>query len=462
MTDQELRKLMDAGVDRNEIEYIISHDEIGSENQDILIRALASGVHDLYESVLQEMLWSGIVWDESKDEHKVLPPEEEELLNTALEYVMDLVEPPSQITPQKQYLNLTYVMRHLFYNENDILSVISPTQGNDIKFRTDAGELWNVYYDTTSLLTVDKRLDPFDFAVLDVIYTLHKNEIDFFSTRWIDMLLSGSSKRSTTKNSLDRIDRSIEKLRYLNIQITIDGIDRAHGKLLSIQRFGNTEGSYYFLNELNDLYEYAAELKQFANVPATYFDTTSLSKEYKFSDTETAIYIKRRIIARVMGILRQSLERHHARTHWNRISLIHAKEKKYYDPKGRQKTISAAADEYPPTKKRGLFAELGLMPDVDGLSPAEQKEIMSKWRKTKADYMRIIRGTLQHLKDIYVILDYIEVRANESKSLREPVIAYDIVCFTKTEVSALNGMRDELKPAYVKKLLNNRLNPTLK
>jgi hypothetical protein len=163
-----------------------------------------------------------------------------------------------------------------------------------------------------------------------------------------------------------------------------------------------------------------------------------------------------------MGILRQSLERHHARTHWNRISLIHAKEKKYYDPKGRQKTVSGVADEYPHTKKRGLFAELGLMPDVDGLSPAEQKEIMSKWRKTKADYMRVIRGTLQHLKDICVILDYIEVRANESKSLREPVIAYDIICFNKTEVNALNGMRDELKPAYVKKLLDNRHNPTQK
>lgn len=455
MTDEQIRKIIESGVDRSEIEYIMMHSEIGEDFQDQLIGLLAKGDLDTYNSAIDELILQG-VWDESKDEAMTFPPEEEEKLNAALDYVMDLDEPPREITPQVQYLNLTYVMRHLFYNKDDILTVLAPDQGNTVKFQTDRGEKWEVYYDTDSLLTVDKRLDPFDFNVLDAIFTLHTNEINFFSTRWIDMILSGSGKRSTTKSSIDRIERSVEKLSYLNVQVTINGEERDYSRLLSVQRFGNDEGSYYYLNELNDFYRYAVEMGQVANTPAAYFDTSKLPKEYKFSDTETAIFIKRRVIARVMGILRQSEAKHHGRQHWNRISLIHSKDKKHINPKGRQKNREADVAEYPHTKRHGLFGELGLLPDVDGLSPAEQKEIMSKWRKPKADYMRVVRGTLEHLKQIYVILDYEEVRPNESKSLRDPVIAYDIICFDKTEVNKLKGMRDEKKPSYVQGLLDKR------
>ena len=456
MTDLELRKLIDAGADRNEIEYIMFHSEIGEEFQNQLLSILARGDIVAYNSAIDELILRGI-WDEDKDADGTLPPDVEEKINAVIDYVMSLEELPREITPQMQYLNLTYVMRHLFYNEHDILSVLTPTDAYTIRFQTDHGEKWEVTYDTDSLLTIDKRLEPFDFAVLDAIYTLHKNEFYFFSTKWIDTILTGSQKRTSTRDSLNRIDYSIEKLSYLNVQITINGQARERTPLLSLQKFyHHVEGNFYYLEKINDLYQYAAEMHQIANVPSEYFATSSLPKEFKFSDTETAIYIKRRIIARVMGIIRQSKDKHHGRQHWNRLSLIQAKETKYYDPKGRQKSIAPDTAEYQSTKKRGLFAELGLLPDIDNLSPDEQKEIMSKWRKTKADYMRVIRGTLEHLKRIYVILDYEEVRPNESKSLRDPVIAYDIICFTKTELNALNGMRDELKPAYVQNLLSKR------
>lgn len=457
MTDQEIRQLIDAGVERSEIEYIMEHTEIDEDVQDQLLRVLSTGDWALYESCIQELIENNL-WDETKDDCKSFSFEEEARLEEALEYIFSLDELPREIVPQVQYLNLTYVMRHLFYNENEILSALTPQQGNTIKFQTDKGERWEVYYDTASLLTVDKRLDPFDFAVLDVIYTLHANDIFFFSTKWIDMLLSGSSKRNTTKGCFERIERSINKLSYLNIQITINDEPREPSRLLAVQRFGNKNGSYYYLNELNDLYTYATEMRQIANVPAAYFDTSKLPKEYKFSDTETAIYVKRRVIARIMGIIRQSEASYQTRKHWNRISLIHAKERKYINPKGRQKFKSANTTEYPHTKKRGLFEELGLIPDVDGLHPSDQKEIMSKWRKTKADYMRVIRGTLEHLKQIYVILDYEEVRPNESKNLRDPVIGYDIICFTKTEANALKSMRNEKKSAYVQRLLDKKHN----
>lgn len=451
MTDLRLKKAIELGVERNEIEYVMLHDEIGEDFQEQLIALLEAGDFTTYQDYLDEMMqW--IIWDNSKDLISVFPTIEEQQLNKAIDHVMNLDELPREILPQTQYLNLTYVMRHLFYNEKDVLSVLTLNQGNTIRFQTDSGERWEIYYDTTSLLTIDKRLDPFDFAVLDAIYTLYKNEIFFFSTKRIDMLLSGNSKRSATKSSIDRIERSIEKLAYLQVQIIIDDEEREFSQLLSVQRFGHSEGSYYYLEKMNDLYSYATEMHQVANVPAAYFDTSTLPKEFKFSDTETSIYIKRRIIARVMGILRQSESNYHPRSHWNRISLIQAKEKKYINPRGRQKTLPQSESQYQRTKKRGLFTELGLMPEIDGLSPQEQKLIMSAWRKKKADYMRVVRGTLEHLKRIYVILDYEEVRPNESKSLREPVIGYDIICFDRTENNALKGMRNEKKAAYVQRL----------
>ena len=86
----------------------------------------------------------------------------------------------------------------------------------------------------------------------------------------------------------------------------------------------------------------------------------------------------------------------------------------------------------------------------------EQGDVTYGNMNIKADYMRVVKGTLEHLKQIHVILDYEECRPNESKSRREPVIGYDIICFNKTEADALAGMRDEQKAAYVQRLLDKR------
>ena len=153
MTDLEIRKLIDAGVDRNEIEYIMLHSEIGEEFQNQLLSILARGDIVTYNGAIDELILRGI-WDEDKDTDGTLPPDVEEKINAVIDYVMSLEELPREITPQMQYLNLTYVMRHLFYNKDDILSILAPDKGNSVKFQTDRGEKWEVYYDTDSLLSV--------------------------------------------------------------------------------------------------------------------------------------------------------------------------------------------------------------------------------------------------------------------------------------------------------------------
>ena len=43
MTDEEIRGIIDSGVDRYEIEYIMMHDELDAEIQDELMGYLAAG-----------------------------------------------------------------------------------------------------------------------------------------------------------------------------------------------------------------------------------------------------------------------------------------------------------------------------------------------------------------------------------------------------------------------------------
>ena len=102
MTDLEIRQLIESGVDRSEIEYIMQHSEIGSNFQDQLIGLLAKGDREQYEAAIEELILQNI-WDESKDANIVLSPEEEDKLNEAVEYVMNLDEPPKELpTARKQ------------------------------------------------------------------------------------------------------------------------------------------------------------------------------------------------------------------------------------------------------------------------------------------------------------------------------------------------------------------------
>ena len=332
-----------------------------------------------------------------------------------------------------QYLNNTLVMRKLFYYDGDLLEDLAPGEKGLADFETRRGERWSIEFWSDSKLTIDSSLDPFDFVVLDVIYTLYCNGIKAFSTKWIDVLLSGSSKRSTTANSAARIDRTIEKLSMIHIRCELNNVPRDETPLLSVERFGHSLGYIYYLNSINDLYAYAHDKKQIANTPNSYFDTSKLPKEFAFADTETAMVIKRRVILRVMRILKISSGKAML-PNWNRISLIQKKD-----------------------KSEGIFPELGLMPDVEDLDPMTAEKKLKQWRtKQKPLYIKVVRGTLENLKRQFVILDYEEHKDNDSKNPKDPVTGFDIICFTKTEQTALHKLRDEQKPQYVQTLMTKR------
>lgn len=433
MTDQEIRQMIENGVDRGEIEYIISLTEIGQEFQDQLLQILAKEGFSACQDAMSKLYEWGVLENDPFDTEVELSPEQEAQLNEALDYVMSLDAPPKEESIQMQYLSNTLIMRKLFYYQGDILEDVVPGVHAAAEFETTKGENWSVEFWSDSGLTIDKSLDPFDFAVLDAIYTLHCNKIKMFSTKWIDILLSGNKAKAPTAKSIARIDRTIDKLSYVHLKYEVQGEMADETPLVCVQRFGNNLGYYYYLHSINNLYQYAHDKKQIANVPNSYLDTTKLEKEFLFADTEIAMVIKRRVVLRVMRILKINSGKAKLKN-WNRIALIQKKD-----------------------KSEGLFPELGLMPKLDGLDSTETEKRLKQWRtKQKPQYMKVIRGTLQNLKQQYVILDYEEHKDNDSNSLRDPVTGFDIICFTKTEEQALHRMRDELKPEYVSNLLKKR------
>ena len=434
MTDEKIRELIDAGVNRGEIEYIVSLKEIGQDFQDQLLQILAKEGFSAYQDALSKLYEWGVLENDPFDTEVELSPEQEAELNAALDYIKSLDAPPKEIPLQMQYLNNTLIMRNLFDFNGNILEKVIPGFLRKVNFSTTKGERWHLEFWTDSNLTVDKSLDQFDWAVMDAIYTLHCNKIKMFSTRWIDTLLSGNRGKAPTENSIARIDRTIDKLSRLYLGYEVQGELADDTPLLSVQKFGNTQGWFYYLNSINNLYAYAHDKNQVINVPNSYLDTSKLPKEFAFADTETAMVIKRRVILRVMRILYLNSKGTKRLKNWNRISLIQKKD-----------------------KSDGLFPNLGLMPNIDGLDAAEAEKKLKQWRtKQKPMYIKVVRGTLENLKRQYVILDYEEHKDNDSKSLRDPVTGFDIICFNKTEQKALYAMRDEQKPGYVAGLLKKR------
>ena len=126
MTDQEIRQLIESGIERSEIEYVMRLDYIGEAFQRQLLQLLADGNMDAYEGALMHLYEMGILKESDYERDYELSPEQEAQLNDALDYVMNLDEPPKEIPLQMQYLNNTLIMRKLFDYNGDILEDIAP------------------------------------------------------------------------------------------------------------------------------------------------------------------------------------------------------------------------------------------------------------------------------------------------------------------------------------------------
>ena len=437
LNDSDLRGyftlIRDKGVSVNDIDYILRHDEIGPSFQRQLLQALSTDKKQ-FEASLCWLEEKGIL-DTSKDCREDTP-EEEEKIDRICEIVDEIIDSYDnyQVDFEKQYTATAFLIRLLCYNQGKELIPTLPLNGEKIINFPD--------YDTilSSGITAGAipftRLTPFDVAVLDVFYTLYCMDVKVIPVAMVDKLLSGNKGRVQSEKKIRVIEESVRKLQSINMSLTVRDRQYDSTKLLDVEVFDTlvTDGkrlpTVYYLNGINALYAYAKDFQEVADVPKEYYDTSRLPDEIAFEDTETAILLKRRVITKVMGIIRESKQKRHKFKHWNRLALEQKKD-----------------------KTKGIFPDLELMPEVENLTPEEAEKAYQKWRKKeKPKYIKIVKGTLENLKANYAILDYEDYRDNP----REPVNGFDIICFTKTEMEALHKMREELKPQYVQNLLKKR------
>lgn len=410
---------------RSLMEYVGAHKELDEDYQQQLIDMLDKNQLDEFWAAVEELKMNGLMDDDDIDDN--LSEAEQRELDATVEALLlldrdKLQEPHINM----QYINNAAIAARLS-NQQKAIALHGSARKDQHISEEFGGELWEIsFFVKTSLEYIETTLTPFDFAVLDVIYSLYFNEITIFNTAWIDHLLTGNPKRLSSPTTISRIDLSIDKLNRIYYQINIDSESRSKSRLLYTLRFGAKVGYTYVLKRLTDIYKYAHESQQVINYPSEWLNTSDLPKAFAFSDSETAILIKRKVIARVGRILHLSNRRGKQLKNWNRLSLIQEKD-----------------------NTKGLFPALGLMPAAQG----EEDD----WRKNKKPrYIKAVVGTLENLKRKYAILDYEEHREGGSTSRKAPITGYDIICFNKTEAKALKSMRDEQKPAYVQDLLAKR------
>ena len=123
MTDQEIRQMIENGIDRGVIEYVMSLEEVGQDFHDQLLSVLATNGYDAFEGALFQLYDWGVLNEDPFDGEVELYPEDEAKLNEAIDYVMSLEAPPKEVPIQMQYLNNTLIMRKLFYYRGDILLI---------------------------------------------------------------------------------------------------------------------------------------------------------------------------------------------------------------------------------------------------------------------------------------------------------------------------------------------------
>lgn len=299
----------------------------------------------------------------------------------------------------KQYMNNTKISRIL--STKPILLDETYAQLR-IEINDKIINLVDVWRDENITLSRDD-ITPFDLAVMDAAYTIMCSGKMILTAEWIAKVLSGNPKQKITKKKIEAIRQSIDKLRYIHIQIDCSNEFNYRkdtknkisdfkyesyllplDKITAVYQSNGKEIIAYPVLSKPALYRYAETIHQIVDVPADLLDT---HKEYR--DTDEAILIKRYVIKRVAQIVSNN------KLNSNKISFL------WYDREENE--------------ERGLFPELGYIPDNT-----------RSWRNKKQKINKIVKMTLKSLKDKGAIKSFEEYRENDTKNPAFPIMGYKI------------------------------------
>ena len=299
----------------------------------------------------------------------------------------------------RQYMNNTKISRILSTKPIPIEEVVSELK---IPINDKIINLVDIWRDKNITLSTN-NITQFDMAVMDAAYTIMCSGYMVITAEWIAKVLSGNPDQKMTPQKIGAIRRSIDKLRSVHIKIDCkDEINARRDTKGKIDKFvyesyllplDKIEARYeangkeivaYPVLTKPALYRYAEIVHQIVDVPAELLDTHD-----EFRDTDEAILIKRYVIKRVAQIIKKN------NLNSNKISFI------WYD---------RDVDE-----ERGLFPELGYVPDDTDL-----------WRDKKRKINKTVRLTLQSLKDKEAIKNFEPYKEDGTKNPASPIMGYKI------------------------------------
>ena len=299
----------------------------------------------------------------------------------------------------RQYMNNTKISRILSTKPIPIEEVVAELM---IPINDKIINLVDIWRDENITLSTN-NITQFDMAVMDAAYTIMCSGYMVITAEWIARVLSGNPDQKITPQKIGAIRKTIDKLRSVHIKIdckeeinarrdTKDKVDRFvyESYLLPLDKLearyeanGKEIIAYPVLSK-PALYKYAEIIHQIVDVPADLLDTHD-----EFRDTDEAILIKRYVIKRVAQIVNKN------NLNSNKISYL------WYDKDMEE--------------ERGLFPELGYNPtDTD------------TWRDKKRKINKIVKLTLQSLKDKGAIQNYEPYREDGTKNPASPIMGYKI------------------------------------
>ena len=214
--------------------------------------------------------------------------------------------------PDKTYINVCKVANFMssnkdFYDKNTQLRLKTIPRKN-ICVNVDLNI--DTYLNMASL-----TLTPYDMAVIDAVHTLYFSGLDTFSTGMILRTMSGNMDQDATKQKVESISQSINKMRHIDISIEYteeakvrklipqNGTAVIKSYLLPVEDIichapnGRAIHAYRILKS-SALYDYAVQIHQIICVPSTILDTHDSS----LNDTDEVIILKRYLIKRIEGM----------------------------------------------------------------------------------------------------------------------------------------------------------------
>ena len=308
------------------------------------------------------------------------------------------------LTFNRQYMNNTKLNQRL---STKLISMKNEDNENGlVRFSVSVENNTNLsveVWQDEDVNVVSEEITQFDMAVLDAVYTIMCAGYDVFTLEGVGKVMSGNKAQKITPSKLVAIEDSIEKMRCTHIRIDCEEQFRSRKDTRDMKYIyesyflpaNRVSGEYeangksvtaYQIIEKSGYYKYAENLHQIVD-----FDAELLDTHTKFTDTFEAILIKRYVIKRVELIKSANNLKN------NKISYD------WYD-----KSVGV---------KKGLFADLGYIPNST-----------ANWRDKKKRINRIVKLTLQSLKEKNAIVDFVQYKAGGSKNPTLPVGGYQVIC----------------------------------